>query len=75
MARDTRFVAATIPTILTLIRSREGALKQREAATSTTTSPSPRRHAVNALDFEPLRLVHDSAAGVLDIAVGFVFDH
>ena len=26
-AQDTRFVAATIPTVLTLIRSREGALK------------------------------------------------
>ena len=40
-AHDTRLVAATIPTVLTLIRSREGALKRREAATSTTTPSSP----------------------------------
>ena len=37
------------------------------------TSP-PLRHVANARDFEPLRLVHDSVAGVLDIGVGFVFN-
>ena len=35
MARYTRFVAATIPTVLTLDRSEREALKRREAATSS----------------------------------------
>ena len=38
-AQVTRFVAATIPTIITLIRSREGGLKRREAAAT-----APQRH-------------------------------
>ena len=67
-----RFAAATVPHRPNPSPIEREVLKRREAATA---SPSPRRHAVNALDFEPLWLVHDSAAGVLDIAVGFVFDH
>jgi len=73
-----RFVAATIPTILTLDQSRREALKRREAATSPdnrTAMSSPMRHAVNPLDIEPLRRVHDSAAGALGIAVRLVVDH
>ena len=71
----TRFVAATVSHRPNPSPIEREVLKRREGTTSATASPSPRRHAVNALDFDSLRLVHDSAAGVLDIAVGFVFDH
>ena len=43
---------------------REAPPRHRRRAVTTATSP-PLRHVANALDLEPLRLVHDSAAVIL----------